>query len=104
MENKKKSKELPIGSILPGGTSTKNKTGSWKDKVPVWDEKKCIHCMICYNKCPENCILAQVKAGKIKRTKTDLEYCKGCGICAKVCPVGAITMKDASEVEEKNKK
>ena len=32
-----------------------------------------------------------------KREDFDLMHCKGCGICAKVCPFGAITMKEGDE-------
>jgi pyruvate ferredoxin oxidoreductase delta subunit len=83
-----------IAGVLDKGTSIVNKTGTWKDKAPVWDEKKCIHCMICYVNCPENCILlVKDKQGNAKRDKTNLDYCKGCGICANVCPVKCIKME-----------
>jgi len=29
----------------------------------------------------------------MKRGAFDLEHCKGCGICVKSCPFGAITME-----------
>ena len=97
MEVKKKSKDLPIGGVLPGGTSTKTKTGNWKTQKPVWDKKRCIQCMMCYNACPEDCIIAIKMKKGIKRSETDLEYCKGCGICAEVCPVKCITMVDVDD-------
>jgi pyruvate ferredoxin oxidoreductase delta subunit len=103
VERKKKYKELPIGGVLPGGTSTDTKTGSWREKIPVWNEKKCIQCMKCVIACPEDCINTKEVNGKIKRTETDLNYCKGCGICANVCPVGAITMKYPEELTDEEK-
>ena len=30
-------------------------------------------------------------------TKIDLDYCKGCGICSKVCPFRAIDMKEKED-------
>ena len=27
----------------------------------------------------------------------DKQWCKGCGICAQVCPFGAITVKEGGE-------
>jgi Pyruvate/2-oxoacid:ferredoxin oxidoreductase delta subunit len=39
--------------------------------------------------CPDNAI---VKLGPGQRFHIDLDYCKGCGICAAECPCGAIIM------------
>jgi len=33
------------------------------------------------------------KIKKIKKAKVNYDYCKGCGICAEVCPTKAIKME-----------
>ncbi len=74
------------------------KTGDWRELTPVIDPLKCIpvkrhkpSCFLCWLYCPE----AAIKRGI--PVEIDLEYCKGCGICAEECPTGAIAM-----VEENN--
>jgi 2-oxoacid:acceptor oxidoreductase delta subunit (pyruvate/2-ketoisovalerate family) len=49
----------------------------------------CFECDNCYGVCPDNAV---IKLGPGKRFVIDLNYCKGCGICAAECPSGAITM------------
>jgi Pyruvate/2-oxoacid:ferredoxin oxidoreductase delta subunit len=49
----------------------------------------CFECDNCYGVCPDNAVR---KLGPGKGYEFDLEYCKGCGICAKECPCGAIAM------------
>ena len=44
---------------------------------------------MCVPYCPENCI----KQTNGILDEIELDYCKGCGICAKVCPFKAIEMK-----------
>jgi len=49
----------------------------------------CFECDNCYGVCPDNAV---IKLGPGQRYQIDLDYCKGCGICASECPCGAIEM------------
>ncbi|MEM4260352.1 MAG: 4Fe-4S binding protein [Candidatus Woesearchaeota archaeon] len=84
------------GKILDAGNSEKYKTGDWRTFRPIWDEKKCTHCLICWINCPDSCILVK----DTKMQTINLEQCKGCGICAEVCPVKCIIMKDENEFKK----
>ena len=49
----------------------------------------CFECDNCYGVCPDNAV---IKLGPGQRFEFNLDYCKGCGICAAECPCGAIEM------------
>lgn len=90
-------REIPLGGIIENApTSLVNKTGDWRSFRPVWDESKCIHCMICVANCPDMAI--HVKDGK--RAETDFDYCKGCGICVTVCPVKCLSLEEEGKFRE----
>ena len=63
------------------------KTGHWRIFRPVLDKSKCVKCLQCWVFCPETAIKRVDNSVEI-----DYDYCKGCGVCANVCPVKAITM------------
>jgi pyruvate ferredoxin oxidoreductase delta subunit len=80
------------------------KTGEWRDEFPEIDLEKCIPakqnkpaCFLCWLYCPEAVI------SKTVPIRIDMEYCKGCGICAEVCPAHAITMvsEESLSLDEK---
>lgn len=86
--------ELNFGCmVFAAGNAANYKTGSWKSQRPVWDNAKCIKCGICYIFCPEGCI-QETKDGFYE---ANLDYCKGCGICAHECWPGAIVMREEEE-------
>ncbi|GAA1599485.1 MULTISPECIES: NAD(P)-binding protein [Kribbella] len=49
----------------------------------------CLECDNCFGVCPDNAI---IKLGPGQGYEIDLDFCKGCGLCAAECPSGAITM------------
>ncbi|MGD0805117.1 MAG: 4Fe-4S binding protein [Candidatus Bathyarchaeia archaeon] len=52
---------------------------------PVIDYGKCVNCKLCHVFCPDGAI-------DYEPIKVNYEYCKGCGICARVCGSKAISM------------
>ncbi|MCX6667594.1 MAG: 4Fe-4S binding protein [Euryarchaeota archaeon] len=69
------------------------KTGNWRVFKPVLDKSKCVKCLQCWMFCPE----ATIIRNKDDTISIDYEYCKGCGICANVCKLKAITMEREAE-------
>lgn len=90
MSQKDKSwKEISLAGVC-WKSSSSYLTGDWKSFAPVRDVKKCTKCLQCTIYCPDNAIHWNPKKGDIE---FDLNFCKGCGICANECPTKAIVMK-----------
>ena len=82
------------------GVGEAGRTGEWRASRPVLDRNKCTParrgvpaCFLCWLYCPEAVMTKSLPPD------IDLGYCKGCGICAQVCPTHAIDMVDESSFE-----
>ncbi len=86
----------------------------WRSVRPVVDAGACVGCRHCWMQCPDACIIrkddsphagpgaapdsdtapepASGKRPGRHPVKIDYALCKGCGICARACPVHAIEM------------
>lgn len=81
------------GYVTSPASSKSYKTFVWREGLrPEWIEKNCTNCLKCFINCPDNAIKVDSE-GNMAGHK--LNYCKGCGICAQVCPAKpkAIVMK-----------
>ena len=56
----------------------------------IWSSEDASDCYTCWIYCPDNSIVFRDD----KMSGIKMSHCKGCGICAKVCPKKAITMKE----------
>ncbi len=90
-------KELTkAGNIYEPGNSKTYETGDWRTIKPIFIEDRCIHCFICWRYCPDASII--FTDGKFD--SFDYELCKGCGVCANVCPTNAIEMISEEETDK----
>jgi Pyruvate/2-oxoacid:ferredoxin oxidoreductase delta subunit len=72
--------------------------GGLDDSTALYEARRCMSCgncfacANCYGVCPDNAVLKPDPTGAYTYAY-DLDYCKGCGICAEECPCGAIAME-----------
>jgi len=84
-----KDKEKILVPVSKPTVGVAGKTGSWRVFKPVVDYNKFIKCYFCYISCPDSAIVVEKENDYPKWL---YDYCKGCGICANVCPKNAIEM------------
>jgi NADPH-dependent glutamate synthase beta subunit-like oxidoreductase len=71
-------------------------TGGLDESTALYEARRCLSCGNCfscdncYGVCPDNAVLKLMDPDE--PYAIDLDYCKGCGICAAECPCGAIEM------------
>ncbi len=80
--------EYPTGPCFDAGHLVTENAG-WRTEKPVHKKEKCVGCFYCYLCCPEGVIFKLESSGKVD---IDYAFCKGCGICSKVCRKDAIQM------------
>lgn len=95
MDIKELHKRISLGIPTEGEAGF---TGEWRVFKPVVIKEKCLAykkdsliCQLCWKFCPD----AVIEQGK--PPVIDFNYCKGCGICAEVCPAKAIDMVNENQ-------
>jgi 2-oxoacid:acceptor oxidoreductase delta subunit (pyruvate/2-ketoisovalerate family) len=84
----------PHGELASGGDvavegAPHPTTGGWRTSgMPVADVDACINCLLCWIYCPDSAVI--VADGVFEGF--DYDYCKGCEVCAEMCPIDAIRM------------
>lgn len=63
-------------------SSYKLNVAHWRTDKPVHNVDHCINCYFCWVYCPDSSILVRDE----KMVGVDYKHCKGCGVCAEVCP------------------
>jgi len=88
-----KTERIPVDERLKGFQEVEE---AFSEEEAISEARRCFNCGSCtecgncYIFCPDNSIKRDPDGyGYI----TDMDYCKGCGICVNECPRGAMGMK-----------
>jgi pyruvate-ferredoxin/flavodoxin oxidoreductase len=108
--------------LVPAATSRYRDMSHIGAQLPVYDASKCLACGLCAASCPDSALCSTVTPRPIpdearryfkifkkppkgipwERFALNIDVvpgaCKGCGICAQVCPVDALRMVAKTEV------
>lgn len=79
--------EIPDATAYDAGYLV-TKNAGWRNIRPIIDVEKCVGCLQCYLYCPDGVIYKDDS-----KVAVDYDFCKGCGICKKICKVNAIRME-----------
>ncbi|MFT7004402.1 MAG: pyruvate ferredoxin oxidoreductase delta subunit [Sulfurimonas sp.] len=77
-------------------SSHKASVADWRLVKPIFNKDYCIDCQFCWIYCPDVSIISRDK----KMVGIDMDHCKGCGICAEVCPTNPKSLLMFSEQAE----
>ena len=81
--------ELRAGGLILPAEAEQPRTGGWRTGLrPEVDLSRCVDCLLCWLYCPDSAVRLDGTAFE----GFDYDFCKGCEICAEVCPVDAIEM------------
>jgi pyruvate ferredoxin oxidoreductase gamma subunit len=81
---------LSAPDVAAAGSSAAVATGLWRTLRPVIDDSLCHRCAwICSTFCPDGAISIAADG----RPSIDYDHCKGCLVCAAVCPPHAIRVE-----------
>lgn len=77
---------------------------NWRNIRPVVDAQACNGCLKCYMHCPDGAIyktdIPTQGKGDAAIVAIDCDFCKGCGICARMCAFDALSMISEKEAQE----
>jgi pyruvate ferredoxin oxidoreductase delta subunit len=69
---------------------------SWRVEKPIFNIDVCIDCQNCWVWCPDSSIMSRDK----QMLGIDYDHCKGCAVCAEVCPTNPKSLIMFSEQAE----
>ena len=89
--------EMADAGVIPqAGNAEEYDVSGWRSVHPVRDDECCIQCLFCWIYCPDNSVIVRDQ----EVVAFDAKHCKGCGICAQVCPKDCITMQPGADMPE----
>lgn len=62
--------------------------------VVLWDEAKCVGCLLCTLACP----YGGITCNRVTEQVMKCDFCKGDPACVKACPLGALDLKRGAEL------